>query len=304
MSTVRRFWIEFDMPEHGPFEVELCQGVGVTGFDERDCLSMVADLVDGPLPPVRRITVDISLAEPLPVNPPGLGVPVWRGVWYPPRNLRTGPMWRPRGVDRAFNPSYYPAPVAEPRRRVRASDTLRARTRWWDEIPRIDNLLWPLVYMHYAELGDLMWRFAPVVRDDVVTNPVYEDMVREALDYMIARRPTPSEWADPTRAWFVDQRRTGRVSAGLPGLLVRKSPGADLPSRQRSASTRYGDHIRRSSEGPWGTEHPVVRRKRDCRRSPAVSWTAVVGALAAAQRVGAAVGVVTQQRRHRHRSPR
>ncbi len=93
--------------EHEPdFRVELCQGVGVTGFDERDCLAMVADLLpdDTALPPVRRITVDISLAEKLPVHPPTLGVPVWRGVWYPPMNLRTGPTWHPRGVDRAFNP--------------------------------------------------------------------------------------------------------------------------------------------------------------------------------------------------------
>ncbi|MFQ6397797.1 hypothetical protein ACLMAJ_30710 [Nocardia sp. KC 131] len=92
MPMVRRFWIEFDRSRGsvlwwtGPY-------AGVTGFDEQDCLAMVADLLaDGAeLPPVRRIIVDVSLAEELPVNPLALGVPVWRGVWYPPVNLRTGP---------------------------------------------------------------------------------------------------------------------------------------------------------------------------------------------------------------------
>lgn len=53
MTTVRRFWIEFDL-ENEPFSwPQLRQGVGVTGFDERDCLSMVADLLpdDRDLPP-------------------------------------------------------------------------------------------------------------------------------------------------------------------------------------------------------------------------------------------------------------
>ncbi|MFE9320938.1 hypothetical protein ACIHDR_13920 [Nocardia sp. NPDC052278] len=132
MPTVRRFWIEFDLEHEPDFRVELGQGVGVTGFDEQDCLAMVADLLpdDTELPPVRRMTVDVSLAEKLPVNPPTLGVPVWRGVWYPPMNLRTGPTWRPRGVDRAFNPSSDPAPVANSRPHPRASETLRAKTRW------------------------------------------------------------------------------------------------------------------------------------------------------------------------------
>ncbi|WP_433526035.1 hypothetical protein ACQPZ2_14685 [Nocardia pseudovaccinii] len=83
---------------------------------------------------------------------------------------------------------------------------MRAKTRWWDEIPHINRLLWPLVYMHYADLGDQMWRFAPAERENVATNPVYGDMMRDALDYMIARRPTPSEWFDPTKSWFCDQR--------------------------------------------------------------------------------------------------
>ncbi len=145
MTTLRRFWIEFDPAEYpggwlGP-------GIGVTGFDVRDCLSMIADLIpDGKLPPVRRITVDISLAEPLPLNPRYLGVSVWRGIWYPPVNVGTGPIL---SIDRRGVPRDYPTPVTASRRRARARETLR--TTWWDEIPHIDGLLWPLVDMHHAE---------------------------------------------------------------------------------------------------------------------------------------------------------
>ncbi|MFI9407348.1 hypothetical protein [Nocardia sp. NPDC052316] len=92
MPVLRRFWIEFDC-DHGSDLWWISPYAGVTGFDEQDCLAMVADLLadDEELPPVRRITVDVSLAEQLPVNPLALGVPVWRGVWYPPVNLSTGP---------------------------------------------------------------------------------------------------------------------------------------------------------------------------------------------------------------------
>jgi hypothetical protein len=88
---MRRCWIEFDQ-DHGSVLWWISPYAGVTGFDEQDCSAMVAELLpDAELPSVRRITVDISLAEELPVNPLALGVPVWRGVWYPPVNLRTGP---------------------------------------------------------------------------------------------------------------------------------------------------------------------------------------------------------------------
>ncbi|MBF6080272.1 hypothetical protein GV791_10130 [Nocardia cyriacigeorgica] len=92
MHMVRRFWIEFDSDRRadrwwvGPY-------AGVTGFDEQDGLTLVAELLgdDAELPPIRHITPDFSLNQKLPVNPLALGVPVWRGVWYPPVNLSTGP---------------------------------------------------------------------------------------------------------------------------------------------------------------------------------------------------------------------
>ncbi|WP_459545824.1 hypothetical protein [Nocardia sp. X0981] len=211
MATVRRFWIEFDR-DRATALWWTAPYAGVTGFDERDCLAMVADLIPSyeELPPVRAITADISLAQELPVNRSALGVPVWRGVWYPPMNLKTGPVWRPCGADRAFDPSYEP---------TTASEILRAETRWWDEIPHITRLLWPLVTMHYAVLADQKRKFARAERERIATDPVYGDMVREALDYMIARRPTPSEWFDPTGTRFADQYELDEYLRAFRGFL-------------------------------------------------------------------------------------
>ncbi|MEV6432433.1 hypothetical protein [Nocardia sp. NPDC051463] len=229
MATMRRFWIEFD-----PHAAWFGQGVGVTGFDVRDCLSMVADLVpDGLLPPVRRITADISLAEPLPLNPRHLGVPVWRGVWYPPVNLRTGPI---RGIDRRGAPCDYPTPVTASRRRVRASQTLYTKTGWWDEIPHIDALLWPLVDMHRAEHGGGIRHHAAQLRGTCVEDPTYGVLVSEALDHMIAWRPTPEEWFDPTGTRFADQRDLEEYLRAFRDYLLGTRlepiypPGSERPS--------------------------------------------------------------------------
>ncbi|MGC4990485.1 hypothetical protein [Nocardia salmonicida] len=201
MTTLRRFWIEFDAQEGS--DSWFWQRVGVSGFDVRDCLSMVADLDrDRPLPPVRRITVDISLAEPLPVSRRYLGVSVWRGVWYPPANLETGPT---RSIDRRGAPRDYPTPVT-PSPPKRASETLGSDATWWDEIPHIEDLLWPLVNMHRAEHGREMRSSAPALREVCAKDSTYGDLVREALDFVIAWHPTPDEWFDPTETRFADQR--------------------------------------------------------------------------------------------------
>lgn len=110
--AVRRFWFEFDLPSWDsrpdPALATLYAGVGVTGFDEADCLTMIRDLMPAArLPPVRSVTQDVSLADFRP-GPVGFGVPVWRGVWFPPLNLRTSGNWRPRGAPRAINPSIWP----------------------------------------------------------------------------------------------------------------------------------------------------------------------------------------------------
>ena len=78
---------------------------------------MVRDLLPfSALPPVRRVVPDISLAGFTPPARLGLGVPVWRGVWFPPDNLGTSGIWRPRGAARAINPSIWPPnpPMSSP----------------------------------------------------------------------------------------------------------------------------------------------------------------------------------------------
>ncbi|MET9211308.1 MULTISPECIES: hypothetical protein [unclassified Nocardia] len=196
MTEPRRYWIEFDR-EDGT-DARLWEGVGVTGFDVPDCLSMLADLVgDGPLPPVRRITVDISLAERPPVNR-SLGVPVWRGVWYPPVNLGIGPT---RAIDRRNAPADYPVPVTGSGRATRAT-----APTWWDEIPHIESLRWPLVDMHSREYSRGIRERAAALRAACLSDPTTGKMLREALDFMIAWRPTPDDWFDPTGTEFAEQR--------------------------------------------------------------------------------------------------
>ncbi|MFB7718117.1 hypothetical protein [Nocardia sp. NPDC056100] len=60
--------------------------------------------------------------------------------------------------------------------------------------------------MHSVEFGDEMWCYAPKLREHIAADPSYRDMVREALDYVIARRPTPKEWFVRTHIWFFDQQ--------------------------------------------------------------------------------------------------
>jgi hypothetical protein len=83
---LRRYWIEFevDAPEHLPLGTLL--GCGVTGYDQEDALQLLRQhIFDGaPLPPIRRLIedVDISILDANHVRP-NMGVPVWRGVWFP-----------------------------------------------------------------------------------------------------------------------------------------------------------------------------------------------------------------------------
>ncbi|MEU6189202.1 hypothetical protein [Nocardia sp. NPDC047038] len=251
MPTVRRFWIEFDGERESNFWVELWQGVGVTGFDERDCLSMVADLLprDAELPPVRRITVDISLAQRLRVNPPTLGVPVWRGVWYPPWNLRTGPTWRPRGVDRAIAPRY-PKPITDSPAHMRAGDTLGPRPVWWDEIPHADSLLWPVGNLPYTHLGEQMWRYAPVLRAAIANEPSYGDMVREALDYVIARGAAPSDWFDPNTTRFLDRQEQDEYLRAFRDYLFGHRPQPIYPPGPGRLPLDAGQHDPRNPRSP------------------------------------------------------
>ena len=106
-----RYWFEFDLtglepapPQPGTVSLDgdtpvyrLCwQGVGVTGFDEDDCLQLVARvLAPDALPPLRSSIRDVNVSdldlEPQWVGPPVM--PVWRGVWFP-RLSDFGPVLR------------------------------------------------------------------------------------------------------------------------------------------------------------------------------------------------------------------
>jgi hypothetical protein len=98
-----RYWLEFDPsaimpepPEPGSIQLDggsplyLClhRGIGVTGYDLKDCLALVRAQVGLPLPPVTRI---VRMPR-IPDEYRGLiGNPAWRGIWFPPANL-SGPV--------------------------------------------------------------------------------------------------------------------------------------------------------------------------------------------------------------------
>ncbi|AHH16901.1 hypothetical protein NONO_c21030 [Nocardia nova SH22a] len=236
MPLVRRFWIEFDLGDEWISWSLLNPAVGVTGFDERDCLSMVGEMFpEGTeLPPVRRITADVSLAEKFPKLPTYLGVSVWRGVWYPHSNLSVGPMWRPRGVGR--NPA---APDSGPERLTDSPTDPRASVRpdplpeWWDEIPHVDSLLWPVGKMPYTYLGDQMWRYATQLHFAIIQEPAYGEMVREALDHVIARRPMLNDWFDPNTTVFLDQQQQEEYLRTFRDYLFGLHPYPVYPPRKR-----------------------------------------------------------------------
>jgi hypothetical protein len=104
-SALRRYWFDFDLParevrpdgrvtlDHRPVEY-LRNGIGVTGYDEEDCLRLIEEQVmrGEPVPPVRSVVADVDVRA-IPEffqKHAQIGVPVWRGVWAPPFN-RTGP---------------------------------------------------------------------------------------------------------------------------------------------------------------------------------------------------------------------
>ncbi len=84
-STLRRYWFEFD--DFDGCGCKLPHKCGVTALDRADALRMVANEYCAQLvrpTPQRTIEdVDVStLDDDLNVRP-NIGVPVWRGIWYP-----------------------------------------------------------------------------------------------------------------------------------------------------------------------------------------------------------------------------
>jgi hypothetical protein len=101
-SDLLRLWVEFDLAGHEPEPGQrmldggdalwraLSQGVGVTGYDEADCLALVESWARNPLPPVKIMTRNPN-PDALPMSSGG-AVMVWRGVWFPSGNMGRGPV--------------------------------------------------------------------------------------------------------------------------------------------------------------------------------------------------------------------
>ena len=102
-----RLWIEFDIPPPAPQPegpgvtldggdsfaptAALRQGVGVTGYDLRDCLGFVQrQMLEGAaLPPVTRVVENVDVSA-LAVSD-RVGVPAMRGIWFPRLHGRVVP---------------------------------------------------------------------------------------------------------------------------------------------------------------------------------------------------------------------
>lgn len=99
-----RFWFEFDLTGHEPPPTPpdrigldgdtptyrmLSRGVGVTGYDEHDCLRLVTDILGEPLPPVLRTVREPVIDDHIATE---VGNPAWRGVWFPGRINLAGPV--------------------------------------------------------------------------------------------------------------------------------------------------------------------------------------------------------------------
>ena len=99
-ASLVRYWFEFDVADLAPAKREgwiqldggtlayrVCgRGVGVTGYNEADCLALIESVLDDePLPPVARVVREVDV-DSLGVDKRHIGVTVWRGVWHPPLN--------------------------------------------------------------------------------------------------------------------------------------------------------------------------------------------------------------------------
>jgi hypothetical protein len=74
-----------------------------------------------------------------------------------------------------------------------------------------------------------MRHYAPALCAACATEPTYGGMVREALDYMIAWRPTPNEWFDPTETRLADQRELDEYLRAFRDYLFGTRPEPIYP---------------------------------------------------------------------------
>jgi hypothetical protein len=85
--AVRRYWLRFmgDLVQHG-----MPREVGVTGWDLADCMRLVRYAFGPEVPPPVAVVEQPDLSDDHSREVIGgwtVGVPVWRGMWFPPHNL-------------------------------------------------------------------------------------------------------------------------------------------------------------------------------------------------------------------------
>ena len=91
---LRRYWVEFDVPESRVSLSDETETVmrdwrlaacGVTAFTVDDALQMIRELLyrDEPMPPIRKVIEDVDITTLDRHVRPNIGVPIWRGIWYP-----------------------------------------------------------------------------------------------------------------------------------------------------------------------------------------------------------------------------
>lgn len=96
-GCLKRYWFEFEFPaprlSHYGY-IPACGCCGITAFDYDDALKIMRLFIlrDNEEPIFSRTVknIDVSTIEDMNIIP-NLGVPVWRGVWYPSYNLWQGP---------------------------------------------------------------------------------------------------------------------------------------------------------------------------------------------------------------------
>jgi hypothetical protein len=104
MDTLRRYWIEFAVSprvqsQRGRITIDDTPeayargGCGVTGYDLDDCLRLVQEIVfkGHALPLVAQVIEDVDVSSLGDRLRSRVGVPVWRGIWYPDFQ-RSGPV--------------------------------------------------------------------------------------------------------------------------------------------------------------------------------------------------------------------